>query len=214
MYWLQTPLHLYSFSFCNLLHVCPLLLLHLHKHMNVVFSSATSILSPIFPHSDSHCIIKQMGGCGVKSMTADLTVLENQDHYTLQETVHHLRVTLCEGIVFSVATGLKSSQICFGRDPVVLVSLIAFPTTLHDYQIMCSRTQTNTLQFVPLLITICRLNLHLFLANILPLLPFPFSASSMLSQLDGNLHLLIVCYLTNVFLGLASYQVVCISRGG
>lgn len=136
-----------------------------------------------------------------KSMTADLTVLENQDHYTLQETGHHLRVTLCEGIVFSVATASKSSQICFGRDPVVLVSLIAFPTTLHDYQIMCSRTQTNTLQFVSLLIAIYRLNLQLFLANILPLLPFPFTASSMLSQLDGNLHFLIVYYLTNILLG-------------
>lgn len=79
----------------------------------------------------------------------------------------------CEAIVFSVSTGSKSSQICFGRDPRVLVSLIAFPTTLHDYQIMCSRIQTNTLQFIPLLITIYHLNLQLFFGNILPLLHFP-----------------------------------------
>lgn len=99
---------------------------------------------------------------------------------------------VCEGIVFSVSTGFKSSQICFGRDPRLLVSLIAFPTTLHDYQIMCSRIQTNALQFIPFLITMYHLNLQLFLANVLPLLPFPFTLSSVLSQLDGNLHLLIV----------------------
>lgn len=141
-----------------------------------------------------------MGGYGVKSLWSHSSGEPGPLHTTGNWASPEGDI-VCEGIVFSISTGSKPSQMCFGRDTGVLISLIAFPTTLHDYQIMCSRIQTNALQFIPLFITSYHLNVQLFLANILPLLPFPLTVSSMLSQLDVNLHLLIISYLTNILLG-------------
>lgn len=91
----------------------------------------------LFSPIQTHCIIKQMGACGVES----LWPRSSQDQDTTQ--YRKLGITwgwhCVWGCRIFVSTGSKSSQICFGRDPGVLVSLIAFPTTLHDYQIMCSR---------------------------------------------------------------------------
>lgn len=136
-------------------------------------------------------------------MTANLTVQNTGPLCTAAEWASPEGTSIHENSVFLVSIGSKFPQISFGRDPVVLVLLILFPTPSHDYQLMCTRTKINILQFIPSLITVYPLNLQLLLANILPLLPFPFTTSLMLSHLDTLSEIsisLIVSLLTSILL--------------